>query len=428
MQRKNIVLGAGPAGLFCAHELTQLGAPPIVLEKTGIPGGLAATHTLDGAGFEVGPHIFQADDAYIFQIAKDYLAEDLLFKDWKVQQYLAGQLFTFPNDLANMWSLLGTPKMLYFIFSYLQYRLVNPQDFRSFIYKKVGKALAEFNVLNYTEKMWGLPIDELEYEWIKPRMDRISIWKIIRTAFQSNKRSFYYPKQGAGQLYEKIAASQTIHFEEYPTKIIHERGTILNLETNKGNYEVAALFNSIPLGEFIELLSPRPPEEVLQAAAALKYRSQIYVALLFDQASVIDSQWIYFPEKDIPFCRVHAPGNFSEALDNNGQSTLVFEYFCFRDDPIWQKTKQALIGETFASFQQLSIHPKAKLVNAKVLRKVKAYPLLDQQRLQNLNILEKYLDQFSNLYTMGRHGLHTYDNQHEAGRTGVDAAQAWYSI
>lgn len=196
MQKNKIVLGAGPAGLFCGHELKKMGPAPIILEKNKNAGGLAATHRIEAASFEVGPHIFQADDDYVFNIAKSYLADDLLYKDWKVQQYLDGKLFTFPNDLSNMWSLLGTQKMIYFILSFLKYRFLIPQDFRSFIYKKVGKALAEFNVINYTEKMWGIQIDELEYEWIKPRMDRISIWKIIRTILKSNQRSFYYPKLG----------------------------------------------------------------------------------------------------------------------------------------------------------------------------------------------------------------------------------------
>lgn len=84
MPTKNIILGAGPAGLFCAHELQQRGRPAILIEKNDYPGGLAATHEIDGAGFEVGPHIFQDNDEYIFQIAKEYLGEDLEYKNWRV--------------------------------------------------------------------------------------------------------------------------------------------------------------------------------------------------------------------------------------------------------------------------------------------------------------------------------------------------------
>jgi protoporphyrinogen oxidase len=425
MEKMNIILGAGPAGLFCAHELKKTGETSLIIEKTARLGGLAASHNIENLGFEVGPHIFQDSDEYVFQIAKSYLKDDFLFKNWVVEQYLDGKLLTFPNDLSNMWKLLGSKKMINFILSYLKYRFIKPKDFQSFIFKKVGKSLADFNVINYTEKMWGIPIDQLEYEWIKPRMDRISIWKIIRSSYHRNTRTFYYPKQGAGQLYNEMGRVQEVKFNEFPTQIFHNNNVIDSIHTNNGKYDVNTVFSSISLDEFINLLNPGPPTEVLKAVLNLKYRSQVYVVLVLDQPEIIKSQWIYFPEKQIPFCRVHAPQMFSDYHNQNDKTILVFEYFCFKDDTIWKETNENIIEETFKEFLKLGIIKDCKIVNASVMKMEKAYPLLDTKRKKNFAIVNNYLSCFTNFFFMGRHGLHTYDNQHEAGRTGVDAVNKW---
>ena len=258
--KKNIVLGAGPAGLFCAHEMKDVGETSVILEKTSVVGGLAATHKLGDFSFEIGPHIFQSLDQYIFEIASAYLQDDFVYHEWKVEQYLDGRLLVFPNNIANMWRELGTLQMFKFIGSFLKYQLTKPDDFRSFIYKKVGKELANFNVINYTEKMWGVSIDELEYDWIKPRLDSISIWKIIRSAFAKNKRHFYYPILGAGQLYDQMSKSQDIRFDEFPERIEYHKNEITAVQSNKERYNVAQLFSSIPIAELVQLLSPAVPD------------------------------------------------------------------------------------------------------------------------------------------------------------------------
>ncbi len=46
-----------------------------------------------------------------------------------------------------------------------------------------------------------------------------------------------------------------------------------------------------------------------------------------------------------------------------------------------------------------------------VVRMPKAYPVYDQTYHKNLMTVRRYLDKFSNLQTIGRNGLHRYNNQ-----------------
>ncbi len=424
MNKTNIILGAGPAGIFCGHELKKLGESCLIIEKTDRVGGLAATLKLGDSSYEIGPHIFHTDDEYILDLVKDILGDDLVLTPWKVAQFLAGKLLVFPNQITDMYKELGASKLLRMMGSFLRYRLSSAQDFRSYIYKKVGKNLAEFNVINYTEKMWGIPIEKLDTEWIKPRMDRLSITKIIKDTISKQQRTFYYPRHGAGSLYESMAKELDLRLEDRPKSIHHEAGIIKLIQTNIENINIKNLYSSIPLQEFISLLTPPPPIEVAQAAKSLIHRSQIYVILSVAEPMTIDAQWIYFPEHNIPFCRVHSPDNFSPDMHKGSGSTLVFEYFCFDHDEIWTTDDESIILQTKQAFLNTKIVKGLKIVASKVLRKKNAYPLMSKDRSSKLSVINSYLSTFSNLYMIGRHGLHTYDNQHDAARTGIDAARS----
>src|ERR1700754_1465537 len=59
MQKKAIIIGAGPAGLTAAYELlTRTDIQPIILEKSGEIGGISRTIDYKGNRMDMGPHRF----------------------------------------------------------------------------------------------------------------------------------------------------------------------------------------------------------------------------------------------------------------------------------------------------------------------------------------------------------------------------------
>src|SRR5688572_19438240 len=55
-----VIIGAGPAGLTAAYELTQFNVQPTVLGKGDKVGGLARTENYKGSHFDMGGHRFLA--------------------------------------------------------------------------------------------------------------------------------------------------------------------------------------------------------------------------------------------------------------------------------------------------------------------------------------------------------------------------------
>ena len=73
-----VVIGAGPAGLTAAHELTRRGLPVTVLEADDVVGGISRTVEREGWRFDIGGHRFftkvPAVDAWLHEV----LGEDFL--------------------------------------------------------------------------------------------------------------------------------------------------------------------------------------------------------------------------------------------------------------------------------------------------------------------------------------------------------------
>src|SRR5439155_8004116 len=72
---------------------------------------------------------------------------------------------------------------------------------------------------------------------------------------------------------------------------------------------------------------------------------------------------------------------------------------------------------------QLGLITPDEVEDGTVVRMPKAYPVYDQQYHASITTLRHYLDGFANLQTIGRNGLHRYNNQDHSMLTGVYAAR-----
>ena len=192
------------------------------------------------------------------------------------------------------------------------------RTFRDFAYASFGKTLAEFNVINYTEKVWGVSTDELHRDWAAQRIPGLNIRSVIATMLKGilprgsgNPKSlvdeFWYPETGTGVIYETIrdkivASGREIRLKTVPTMVHHDGARIRSVALSDGSeLEVENLVESVHITDFLKLMDPPPPREVLDAAAKLRYRSQVHLFVTLNKEKVTDDQWIYFPSR-YDFC------------------------------------------------------------------------------------------------------------------------------
>ena len=217
MNKEVLILGAGPAGMAAAFELYIAGKSFIVVEKNEAVGGLARTLQYGEFRTDIGPHRFFSQNQYLYDFIEDLLGEHWIKVDRLTRFYINGKFFLYPVELKNALLNVGPYKAFRILFDYLSERVKkifvkrNPVSFEEQVVSDFGRALAELNMLNYTEKVWGLPCSEISPDWSKQRIKGLSLKEVIKKAVIKSKGGpktlvdqFYYPDLGTGLIYEKI--------------------------------------------------------------------------------------------------------------------------------------------------------------------------------------------------------------------------------
>ena len=172
------------------------------------------------------------------------------------------------------------------------------------------------------------------------------------------------------------------------------------------------------------MLDPPPPAEVLEALAGLRWRSQVYLFLTLDKPQVTADNWIYFPNREIPFGRVSEMKNFSPRMAPADKTSLFIEFFVFEDEPLWSHSKEELLDLTVPYFERWGFFQRSEIRSSRLLRRRFVYPVYDLHYLDRLEVVKRWLDRLENLIYVGRPGRFKYTNQDHSLEMGILASRS----
>jgi protoporphyrinogen oxidase len=441
-----VVIGAGPAGLAAAYNGACHGASVTVLERLSGVGGLARTIAFAGSRFDIGPHRFYTNNEEVLHLFTQMLGDDLTRVQRRTRIFSSGAYFDYPLTPLNAMLGLGLSRGIAIAASYAGARArahFGPPPIRNFedrIVDTFGRQLYQFFFKSYTEKVWGIPCSEITADWASQRIQGLSLATAVRDALFKSQRGeiktlaqeFMYPRLGAGQLYEILAAKilergSTVATKAKVGQLRREGRRVVAavVESEQGPYEVAGRFflSSAPLSDIIEMLSPEPPLEVVNAARALRYREHIAVNLLIEGRPFLDN-WIYVHSPELAVARVANYRNFSPEMAGSRQvSPLTLEYFASPGDPLSKASDTSLISRAVDELGSICRFSPDQLRDSFVVRSEKAYPVLDTAHQGRVATIKAWLDQFENLLPIGRSGMFKYNNQDHAMATGLLASR-----
>jgi hypothetical protein len=171
-------------------------------------------------------------------------------------------------------------------------------------------------------------------------------------------------------------------------------------------------------------MDPQPPEKVVEAALGLRYRDYLTVVLVVNRESVFPDNWIYIHSPEVKMGRMQNYKNWSPYMvQNPSRTSLGLEYFLWDKDEEWTWSNDRLIELGIRECSQLRLIDPREVEDGTVVRMEKAYPVYDHQYQDHVQTIRQYLETFSNLQTIGRNGLHRYNNQDHSMVTGVYAAR-----
>ncbi|MBU2259006.1 FAD-dependent oxidoreductase, partial [Patescibacteria group bacterium] len=245
--------------------------------------------------------------------------------------------------------------------------------------------------------------------------------------------SFYYPSLGAGLVYEEMKKKieergGRVLLDAEPLSLVHEHGRVTSVEvrTKQGtqSFSPQAVISSIPVTREVELFNPSVPAEVLDAAKKLRFRSQVYLFLTINKEKVTDDNWVYFPDKEVPFGRISEMKNFSKEMSPQDKTSLFVEFFCFEGDEIWNASKEELFDMTMEWLEKLKFLNREEVLNIHHIKRAHAYPLYDLEYKEHVKTVMDWMDSFDNFYAIGRPGRFRYTNQDHSLEMGILAARS----
>lgn len=447
-KEKVIVIGGGPAGLTAAYELSKAGIETTVMEKDKMVGGISRTVDYKGYKFDIGGHRFYTKVASIEKIWHELLSEDEFLRCRRLSRiYYNGKFFHYPLRPISTLYKMGVWNSSLALISYLQAKL-SPEhpaeSFEQYITNHFGKRLYKTFFKSYTEKVWGMPSSEISAEWAAQRIRGLSLKTALKNALLPQKtkngqiktliHEFHYPKYGPGMMWERAAdmiqqMGSEVCLEKSVEKILwkNQKVEAVEVKTAAGPSKVfkgSSFINTMPVGKLLEKLCPLPPEEVLEAAKKLKYRDFLTVALIVNRSDVFPDNWIYIHDPSVKVGRVQNFKNWSPFMvPDTSKTCLGLEYFCFEGDGLWNMPNEDLIQLGKRELTKIGLIKESEVEDGSVVRMPKAYPVYDTEYRRSLDKISRFLATFENLQTVGRNGMHKYNNQDHSMLTAVLAVE-----
>lgn len=491
-----LIIGAGPAGLTAAFEFLQHTAVhPHVVEATDRLGGISATINYKGNRMDIGGHRFfsksdrvmdwwlqilplqlefgqsvgelnyQGQSRAIPTISPDFATSTddvMLLRQRKSRIFFRRQFFDYPLSFTfATLRQLGLGWTTKAVLSYLK-QVVRPikeeKNLEEFFINRFGRHLYQTFFKAYTEKVWGVPCNQISAEWGAQRIKALSITEaakhFLRQQFTSPSgdisqkkietsliEQFLYPKLGPGHLWEVVAKKVQAQGGE-----VHLNQEVIGLELKENRIVSATIqktdtgetfqtkpdyvISTMPIRHLVQALGPVVPAEFTTITEGLPYRNFISVGLLLNKLALntgtdklIQDNWIYIQEPDVQAGRLQIFNNWSPHLVKDPDKVwLGVEYFCQEEDALWHMTDAELKQLAVEELHKLGIISADQVLDGTVVKMPKAYPAYFGSYAQ-LPKVQKFLDGIENLFLVGRNGMHKYNNQDHSMLTAMLAVE-----
>ena len=427
------ILGGGPAGLGAAFYAHRANLAFVLFERSGTLGGMCRTFRHGEHSYDSGAHRFHARDQEVTRDLVDLMGDELVAVDAPSIVWDHGRFIDFPPTPLSVLSSYPLREVIGIGFELLGVRL-RPQpcvSFQDFAISQFGETLSRRILLNYSEKLWGLPADQLSPDVATRRLSGMTLRSLFVELMMPGKKtthidgSFLYPRGGYGRIADSLSS-------KLPVDSIHVGHEVEALECSKDSVTrirfaggetftpPGRILSTLPLTLLAKLLGDELPEAARRAAGELRFRHIRLVFIRLGRSRLSANASIYIPDPEFCISRLYEPKNRSSHMAPDHETSLVVEVPCFSDDPIDRLTADELAERVISELVQLSLIGRDEVIEWKHHYLANAYPVYTQNYADRVTIIRDALRQIGNLDTIGRAGLFHYSHLHDQLRFGKD--------
>lgn len=401
----DIIIGAGVTGLTYANFTKK---PYMIIEADDHIGGLCNTIYQDGFVWDYSGHFFHFQHPEIAAFVQDRVdANELVTVNKHTQIKYKDRLIDFPFQ-KNIHQ-LEYSEFIDCLCDLFETDSVAIASFKSMLYAKLGKSIAEKFLIPYNEKLYATDLDRLDADAMGRFFPYANREQIIRN-FRAHKNesyngTFVYPKGGAIQYVNAIARDinkAAIYLNE---KVETIDLTCHLVRTNCREFSFDSIISTIPLVNLLKLTSIPYYED------AFTWNKVLVLNLGFDTPSDDKvNHWIYFPEKKYCFYRV---GFYSNIIPSERMSLYV-EIGFPKDARV---DVEEMVQHTLHGLKDAGIISNQNLVSMHSVIMDPAYVHITQEGIKETQRIKHVLAKH-NVHSIGRYGSWNYssieDNMMEA--------------
>jgi len=442
MSKKRVVIvGGGITGLTAAYTLCKKSFDVTIIEKSDFVGGLAATFTYKNHLLDYGPHNFHTHIPGIVDFVKNELKVDL--KRMKVTSsklFFMGKFVEYPLKITDAIKNLNLKLAFRCFIGYIATRIAlkfgahkDTDSFEGWVKSRFGGYIYDLYFGPYVKKVWGIPGSELDAIVARRRIPEPSLLSLIIRALTGIKHSSkhsedpehiesYYPADGIGVIAERLKdlikeKGGRVELASDITSVTINADRKKRIDYSKNGaekyIECDYIINTIPINDFVSILSDPEIERIKKQAMGLSYRSIILLYMFLSIENVFDAPWIYFNEKDNPeliFNRMYEIGNFSRKMIHNKEGVICLEITCYNGDELWNAKDDDLYKTCIKYLEKNNFLDKKNVKEILTKRIKSAYPVFNKGYYKDLKETINVLSGYGDVFSIGRQGLFSYAN------------------
>jgi protoporphyrinogen oxidase len=438
------IIGAGPAGLTAAYQLSKgLGSSVsrlIVFEGGDAVGGMSRSMRLWNQTVDLGPHRFFSKDRKINELWLEVVDGDYDIVNRQTRIFYKKTFFDYPIRAFNALKGLGAWEAARCMASYLVQKIHPVKDtstFEGWVTRRFGKRLYTIFFKTYSEKLWGIKCTELDSDFASQRIKKLSLFEAIKNALIIRKgtehatlvEKFAYPLNGTGSVYTKMKEAiekngGEVHLNTRVNRVIVEEGKVSAIELESGEiHTFDHVVSTMPMTQLVERIR-KVPRKVLEEVRSLQFRNTILVYLHVDNTELFTDQWLYIHDSDVRTGRITNFRNWVPQLYGNEDASIVcMEYWCNFEDALWSENDEKLTERATEEIDRIGLVQAEEVKDAAVVRIPRCYPVYFSGYRDRLRPVQEFLSSINHLHVIGRYGAYKYNNQDHSILMGMLAAE-----
>lgn len=449
-----VILGAGVCGLYAGLELCSAGVPVSIVERESGPGGLAAGRKRGDNYFDLGVHMLHGFDEEILSRIKRLMGDESTAVELDARVRWIGRDFRYPLQLRDMIKGIPPLTLVQCIAGLLVAETKNrvmprvPANAEEALIQLYGRPLYRFFFEQFTERYWGTPSSKLSATFVSSKMPRLAVRDMVLSILRKLGL-----KQTANTAVPGALLDETLYYsntgaEAMPRKMVESirgfGGEILlgcsvdrvRIDPSTGIFRIefedrnggrlehrygSHCISTIPVPTLVKALDPAAPDEIMQAAARLRYKPIVIYGLLVNKPKALDALYIYYRNR--MFHRIGEPKNAGLRVVPENHTVLIVEITCEVGDERWSGAAGAQ-QQLFQELEQESVCSRDQVAQLHTLQCPEGYPIFSLGFERHLESVSGYIDTLDNLYSTGRQGAFCYPNMHTSMRMGSDIAKS----